>query len=496
MNKHSLFIKKIKKQFLSINSLLETYFNKLNLLKSKFKKGEIIRNNKVLFAILAVTILTLSYFSIPAAYNKAIIKSKIENQVFKKYNINIKLNEKIKYGLIPRPHFSAKNLSIIKDKKVIGASDDFKIFIDIRNFFSINQIETKSIIFKKVNFNIKFDELNFFKELLKTEPNENQIFINQSTIFFKSDNEETLFINKIFNSKFFYDSFNLQNKLESKNEIFNVPYKLIIKNDKFNKNLFTKINFKKIRLDIENTINYEDSDVKKGFIDILLINNNTSFDYQFNKNSLNFSSDDKNFFNGTLYFKPFYLDTSLYYKSLNTKNLFKNNSIIIDLFRSELLNNNNLNIDIDLKIDDITNIDELNFLSLKFSLNQGNINILNSKIMWKDDLEILMSEGLIDYNNNEILLTGKIMINAKNINDFYKSFQIKKKYRKDINKIEFDFVYNFNKNKLSFDNMLIDNKLNQTLDKFIDNQNSSEKILSNKILFKNFINNFFQIYAG
>ena len=34
------------------------------------------------------------------------------------------------------------------------------------------------------------------------------------------------------------------------------------------------------------------------------------------------------------------------------------------------------------------------------------------------------------------------------------------------------------------------------LDKFIENHNSKERILSNKILFKNFINNFFMTYAG
>ena len=107
-----------------------------------------------------------------------------------------------------------------------------------------------------------------------------------------------------------------------------------------------------------------------------------------------------------------------------------------------------------------------------------------------------MNEGLISYDNNEIFLTGKLIINAKNINDFYKSFQVKKIHRKKIKKIEFDFVYNFNKNKFTFDNIMIDNQTNQELDKLIDNHNSDERILSNKILFKNFINNFFMTYAG
>ena len=150
----------------------------------------------------------------------------------------------------------------------------------------------------------------------------------------------------------------------------------------------------------------------------------------------------------------------------------------------------------DFNAKNITNIDELKFLSLKLNLDQGNINILNSKIMWKDDLEILMSEGLLNYDNNEIFLNGKLLIKAKDINDFYKSFQIKKIYRKDIKKIELDFVYNFDKNKLRFDNIIVDNNSNEKLDKFFENFNLSEKIISNKILFKNFLNNFFIVYSG
>ena len=496
MNKHNLLIKKIKKQFSSINSLLESYFNKFNLLKSSLKKGEIIRNNKVLFSILASVILTLSYLTIPALYDKNLVKSQIESQIINKYGISIKINDDIKYGMFPKPHFFSKNLSIFIDKKEVGVSDDFKTFININNFFSINKINTKDIILKKISFNLKFADLKFFKELLEIPPNENEIFIKQATIFLKSDKNETLLINKIFDSKFFYDSYNLQNTFNSKNEIFNIPYKLIIKNDKFNKNLFTKINFKKIRLEIENNMSYQDDDVKNGLLDIAFINNNISLNYNFNKDSLDFTSKDNNLFNGTFYFKPFYLKAGFYYDGLSTKNLFKDDSIILDIIRSEILDNENLNISIDLDVKDITNIDELNLLSLRLNLDQGNINILNSKIMWKDDLEILMNEGLISYNNNEIFLTGKLIINARNINDFYKSFQIKKKYRKDIKKIEFDFVYNINKSQLKFDNVLIDNKFDKKLEKFIESQNSNEKMLSNKILFKKFINSFFMIYSG
>ena len=115
-----------------------------------------------------------------------------------------------------------------------------------------------------------------------------------------------MFLNKINYSKFFYDSYNLENVLTTKNEIFNVPYKLTVKNDKFNKNIFTKFNSKKIRLDIESNTNYDDI-VKKGLLDLLFINKNISLDYEIKKNSLNFYSKDKKKLNGLIDFKPFYL---------------------------------------------------------------------------------------------------------------------------------------------------------------------------------------------
>ena len=107
-----------------------------------------------------------------------------------------------------------------------------------------------------------------------------------------------------------------------------------------------------------------------------------------------------------------------------------------------------------------------------------------------------MNEGLLDYNNDEIFLSGKLTVNADDIGDFYRSFQIKKNDRKQIKKIQFDFVYGFNKRKFKFDNVKVDNKSDEKIDQFINNYNSSEKVFLNKITFKNFINNFFKVYSG
>ena len=57
-------------------------------------------------------------------------------------------------------------------------------------------------------------------------------------------------------------------------------------------------------------------------------------------------------------------------------------------------------------------------------------------------------------------------------------------------------MYNLNSKAIRFDNPKINSVLNSNLAEFLDNFNSEDERVFNKITFKNFINNFFEIYAG
>jgi len=495
MQKHNLIAKKIKKQILSINILIESYFNQLKNFNIKNIKAAFNNNNKLFWVVSIFAILTISYFLAPTAYDKSLTKSKIKNQALNRYGIDLKFNKRLTYNLLPRPHFKSKDLSLIENGKIIGNVKNFKIFISIDKLYSFKKFETKDLIFDKTEFNLNEKDFNFFYKLLKIEPSKNNIIIKNSKIFFRDKEDELLFINKIPNCKFYYDSNNLENIFSSKNEIFNIPYKLMIKNNKFNKDLFINFNSRKIRLNVENNTKYED-EIKKGKLDFLFVNNSKTLIYEIKKNSLEFLTEDKKTLMGSLEFKPFYLKADLDYEGVSTKELFKKDSILVDLIKSEILHNENLNVNINLNVKDVINFNELNNLLLKLGLVQGDITLTTSKIMWKDDLEILMKDGVLSYDNSEIFLIGRIFINANDINDFYKSFQVKKINRKPIKNIEFDFVYNFNQKKITFDNVKVENAPNQNLQNFLDEFNTTNKKIFNKITFKNFINNFFSIYAG
>ena len=495
MRKQNLSFKKIGKQILYINDLIESYFNRLRQFLLNIKKFKFDKNNTVFLGLVAVVFLTLVYFLIPLTYNKDLIKTQIKNQIFQKYKIDIKFNKKVSYSLFPKPNFSSKNLSIINNKKDIADVKNFKIYIDFKNYFKINQIQTHDIILDKTDFNIKKSDTNFFINLMKIEPNRNKIIIKKSNIFFRNKNDEVLFINQINDSSFYYDFKNLKNVFSSKNKIFNVPYKVNIKNDKLDKYLEVKLDSNKLRLKIENKTSYLKDD-KDGELKTSFKNRSNLFKYKISKNSLNFNLKDTNkIYDGLIEFKPFYLESTLNYQSLRLKDLIYN-PFLIEIVKSQIFNNQNLNAKINFDIKKIYDFDRFNDLSLKLKIEEGNFSFSNSQIVWNNNVNIILTDALLNFDKEKINFNGRMVVDIKDRNDFYKFFQISKDFRKNLKKFEFDFNYDFNEKKIYFDNLKIDNKSNKNLEKFISKFNAKDGKFFNKITFKSFINKIFVAYLG
>ena len=495
MNKDNLLAKKLKKQFLSINNSIESFFNQIKPLISKIKKSKFDPNNKNFLFFGIIIIATFTFFSIPSFYDKNIIQAKIKEQILNKYDAEVRFNDKINFSLLPQPHFISKDFSILKDNLEIAKINKFKIYISNEKYFSFNDITIRDLIFDKAEFNLNKKNFSFFKKLFLTDPNKENVIIKNSKIFFKDLADDTLFILEIDEGKFFYDYNKLENILISKNEIFNLPFSLEVKNEYFNKRLITNFNFNKIRLNIENQISYQDGN-KNGSVSIDVINKGTKFDYKFDKKSLIYKSEDDDFYEGKIEFKPFYLTGDFNYKNLNLKNVVNNKFVIMEFLRSEILNNQNLNLDLNLNVQNILNTNRLNNLFLKIGIVEGYINLSKSSIMWDEDLTIRLNESYLDINENNINLIGNLTFEFHKINNFYKLYQIKKDKRKDIETIEIDFLYNLSENNFSFDNPKVDNKINLRLEKLIENFNKKESRFFNKITFKNFINEFLNAYAG
>ena len=120
MRKDNLLAKKIKRQFLSINNLLESYFNNLTLFLRNLKKNKLSNNGKIILVVGVSVILFFSYFLLPTFNNKDKIRVEIKNHILQKYNINISFDDELYYALVPSPHYIAKDVSILKDKRQIA----------------------------------------------------------------------------------------------------------------------------------------------------------------------------------------------------------------------------------------------------------------------------------------------------------------------------------------------------------------------------------------
>ena len=160
MQKKNIFLKKVSKSLLSITKRIESFFNffKENFFNKKKRYSSTLKTiDRRIFLALAIFLITLiGYFLLPAFYYKDKIKVQIENQVLDKYNLEVKLDQSLRYGLFPKPHFYSKNVIISYNSNEIAKSNNTRILIYINNFFSPSSLKIKDLTFKKTDFKINF----------------------------------------------------------------------------------------------------------------------------------------------------------------------------------------------------------------------------------------------------------------------------------------------------------------------------------------------------
>ena len=147
----------------------------------------------------------------------------------------------------------------------------------------------------------------------------------------------------------------------------------------------------------------------------LVINKEKNLNYKIQNNILTFSSEDKNFF-GKIFFKPFYLISNFNFEQIYLKNLLLENSLITNLIRSEIFNNQNLNANIVIKANSINGVNYLKDIEMETYLNQGNFIIRSSNLNWQDSVIININNMQLQTSEDEAKFIGEI-------NFFFKRFK-------------------------------------------------------------------------
>ncbi len=487
------FFKKFSK---FINNLLEKNLNKLNL--DNFKN--LLINNKIFLSIIALIILFLSYLSFPNIHNNEEVASEIKKNLKNKLNLEFNFQEDLDYKFLPRPHFTTNNSSISVQEDKITEIKKLKVYVSLENLFSLKNIKLNHVILEEANFNLNKENYNFFYNLLDGNFNDFKFEILKSNVFYRSLENEVLFINNIKNVKYFFDPKEIKNMLFANNEIFNLPYSIKIFDDKIEKTIHSKINIESLRLEISNQTSYDDTNYL-GFAEINLINSKSLFEYQLKDNSFEFKFFDKlqnpEFsYIGNLNFKPFYSKITGNTNKLNLSPLFSSNAIIKELLKTEILNNKNIDFYSIISGNSIKQFNDFKNVLIKSKIQEGLVDIDQSKITWKNNIDFEFLDSLIFVKEGKLILDSDVEININNIDELYKSLLTPKNLRKKISKVNVGFTYLFDEKNIKVKNISIDGKLYEKSKYSFDDILLKENNLQNKIYLKNLLNEVIINYSG
>ena len=496
MSKSNSFNKFFKNINYLINSLLEKNLNKLkfsNLLN-------LARSNKIFFTLVASIILFLSYLSIPNINNQSEISEVFKKKLMDQYNFEFKFSKKIDYKFLPRPHFQIQDSAIIFDEKQISEIKNIKVYVSLKNLFSLKKMIVYKVHIENANFNLNKTNYNFFLDLLKKYQSESILKISNSNIFYESNDKEVLFINKILNMTYSYDTKELNYFLYSQNEIFNIPYAIKIFEDKDSKKIYSKINIDFLRLQAENEYKVSNNS-KNGTINFIFKKLNSIVNYEVRKNYIEFNFFDKlnnpKFsYNGKFNFKPFYSSLQGRTQELNLSYLLDTSAIIAQLIKTEIFNNKNINFKLNIKADKILNADSFKDILITSKIEEGLIDIDDTTFEWKNFVNFRLFNSLIYVKNGELFLDGSSEINLTNQKGVYKFLLTPKKYRKQIKKIELNYSYNFDLKTMRLKDIRINGKLSENINKIINDISIKNDDLQNKVYFKNLLNEALKSYVG
>ena len=496
MIKSNYFVKFIKKIYFTINRLIKNNLNKLNpIYLQKVRKS-----NKFILSLALLVGLFLSYLSIPNIYDKTEINKRLNIQLKKKFDLNFNLSENFEYNFLPKPHFIYKNSSITNDQSEISQIENLKIYISLNSIFSYKNFKVQNLILEKSNFNLNKKNYNFFTKLLESNFRNTKMVIKDSKIFFKNENDEVLFINKISNMEYSFDNKNLQNKVISKNQLFNIPYSIELNQKNNEKKILSKVNVDFLKLRIDNELDVSKK-IKKGLINFKLHNDRFISNYQISENNFIFNLFD-NFDNSKLNYKgefnfsPFYSKLEGSIEEINFSHLINSNSLILQFLKTEILNNKNLNIDINIKANKSKNLNNLSKIFLVSKIQEGLIDFDNTKFSWKDDIDFKLNDSLIYVKNGHLILDGKLDIEVRDYDKIYKFLLTPKKHRAKLKLIETNFTYNFDQQIFNFNNILIDKKNNKNINELLKTMIFKESRHQNKIYLKNSLNSALKFYSG
>ena len=455
----SLFYR--KKIIKRSNTFIQKTAFKIDDLKKRFfgKNSKISNFNKLIITFISLLFFYLFYLSIPSLYNKSWVQSLIEERLLDEFRINLSSSSEISYNILPSPHFLIKNSKIFieHENKPVEISEikRLKIFFYQGNFFKKENINFKKVHINKANFSLQGKDLAILNKASDKKFSNKEIIINNSNVFLKDDDTNTVAIIKIPKATFFYNDLKFQNSFIVKSEIFKVPLIFDLIKD-FEERKKKEINIKsdKLKLKVSNEFIKFSDKVIEGAASISVLNFKTQSKYKLEENLIFFESDETivknpNFdYKGKLFTQPFNLDLDINIEKYELSRLLNINSIYAELIKNELLFNKNISANTSIFIRSNKNSELFDSSLVNFNITNGAINFNKSKFINNKIGYLEIGNSNLSYINNDLVLNADLLIKIKNSNNLFSLLQTPKKSRLDIEDIKVNLDFNFLSNQI------------------------------------------------
>ena len=353
---------------------------------------------------------------------------------------------------------------MVEDSKIIIDYEDkpveiseikkLKIFFYQGNFFKKENINLKKVYINDANFLLQARDLKFLNNASNYKFSNKKITINNSNVFFKDDEKETIAIMKIPKGSFFYNDLKLKNIFTVKSKIFKTPFIFDLIKNFDTKKKETIISSDKLKLKISNELENFSEDIIRGLGTISILNFKTQTKYRIEKNSIFFESDDtiiKNpnlNYKGKLFTKPFNLDLAINLKKYELSKLLNLDSVFSELIKNELLFNKNISANTSILILKNKNSEFFDSSLVHFNITNGSINFNKSKFI-NDKIGFLeINNSNLFYANNDLVLNIDLLIKIKDSENLFSLLQTPKNLRNEINEIKVNLDFNFLSNQI------------------------------------------------
>ena len=289
--------------------------------------------------------------------------------------------------------------------------------------------------------------------------------------------------------------------LDATGDIYNIPFNLTWnKNFEQNSKANSVIKFNKLNIEIKNTSLKENNNYKL-INEIIVGNSKFETEFEFMDNVVNFLSLDSRLINnnikyiGQIEFEPFNFILNIDLDKINLSKLFTSLDFLLELFKLDILYNNNLSLKISSNIKNLKKNKVFNSSKISFNLKNGKINLDNSYLISNKIGKLFLSSSNLGLINNELFFEGELVFKINNQKEFYRVFQVPKKNRKILKNIIFNIELNLFNDTINIKNFLVNNEessnkeaKNRLLDEY--NTNTENKF-KNWIDLKKFINKIF-----